>query len=322
MVLALIGATGLVGQEVLKCLPLHMASGLSLDILPVASQESMGRSVSFLGKSYEICRIEDALRQKPGMAIFSAGHTLSRLWAPRFAKAGAVVVDNSSAWRMDKHVPLLIPEINAKSYRDHTLIANPNCATIQLLMALYPLHMLWGLSKIIVSTYQSVSGAGADAYAQWQAELAGKQAKQSLPAKIHANVIPQIGTHLDNGYMDEEEKIIMESRKILDLPDLAAHATCVRVPVHRGHAISVYAQFKTNTNLKDARQTLMKAPGIVVNEPYNCPIDVSNSDDVYVGRLRKIEQDNKALALWVVADNLRKGAATNAIQCLKMIKKL
>jgi aspartate-semialdehyde dehydrogenase len=325
MKLAIAGATGLVGSTMLRVLEEHH---FPVDILmPAASSRSVGSSVHFRGESVAVLSMEATLAAKPDLALFSAGGEVSREWAPRFAEAGIPVIDNSSAFRMDAAVPLIVPEVNAAALKPgNRIISNPNCSTIQMVMVLAPLHRVYGLQRVVVSTYQSVTGTGYKAVAQLEAEtwnrLHPEQPKPVMriyPHPIDANVLPHIDSFLDNGYTKEEMKMIQETRKIMELPGLAITATTVRVPVLGGHSESVNAEFKTSLNLDSVREILRSAPGVLLhdapeNNVYPMPISSQGRDEVFVGRLRLDESQDNTLNLWIVADNLRKGAATNAIQ--------
>jgi aspartate-semialdehyde dehydrogenase len=323
MKLAVVGATGLVGQEVLKILENR---DFPVDeLLPVASARSVGKIVTFRGKDHTVISMEDAIALKPDVAIFSAGGGTSLEWAPRFAEVGCIVIDNSSAWRMSPDHKLIVPEINGESLRiDDRIIANPNCSTIQMVMALAPLHKEYGLKRIVVSTYQSVTGTGKAAVDQLTQERRGVEADMVYPHRIDMNVLPHIDVFLENGYTKEEMKMVNETRKILDLPDLAITATAVRLPVVGGHSESINVEFEKEFDMKDVIELLNSMPGVVVeddveNNVYPMPVTAHHKDEVYVGRLRRDEGQPKTLNMWVVADNLRKGAATNAIQIAEFL---
>lgn len=323
MKLAIIGATGLVGSKMLSILE---ERNFPLDkIIPVASAKSAGRIVKFAGKEHKVLSIQDALELKPDMALFSAGASTSLKWAPVFAASGCRVIDNSSAWRMDKKVKLVVPEINGTSLENNDMIiANPNCSTIQLVMALAPLHKQFKITRIIVSTYQSVSGSGIKAIQQLENEELGKEASNAYPHQIYRNCLPQCDQFLENGFTKEEMKIVNETRKILVEPKLKITSTAVRVPVTGGHSESVYVEFRDVYELEQVRNILSKEPGIELqddpgNNVYPMPLNADNSDLVYVGRLRKDLGTDKGLNLWIVSDNLRKGAATNAVQIAELL---
>ena len=322
MRLALIGATGLVGKTALNLL-----SRLPLtELIPVASERSVGKTLSFNGRNVRIESIERALELKPDIAIFSAGSEVSKKYAPLFARNGCYVIDNSSAWRMEKSVPLVVPEINNELLtHDKYLIANPNCSTIQLVMVLHPIARIYGLKKVIVSTYQSVTGSGYPGLAQLISEREERNAENpAYPYPIDLNCIPHCDRFLENDYTREEMKLVKESRKIMDMPDLPVHATAVRVPVIGGHSESVYVEVEKEFRIDDIRALLEKSPGIkVLDHPatnrYPMPAIAHNKDEVFVGRIRKDLDNDQGLGLWIVADNLRKGAASNAIQIAEII---
>ena len=320
MRLAIVGATGAVGQELLQ--------GLAERSYPVeklwlaASDKKKGRKLNYQSHTQTIHTVEEVLRQRPNVAIFSAGATTARKWTARFVEAGCRVIDNSSAWRMKEGCPLVVPEVNGDTLGDASIIANPNCATIQLVMALYPLQKHFGLCELTLSTYQAVSGAGNAALVQLSTERSGKSPKkQALPQPIHENIIPQIGP-IEKGHSEEERKIKQEVRKILQLPKLPVHVTCTRVPLVRGHSESVYLRTEKPVEVVDAISALRKQSGLKLYEKsYPTPQQATHQDLVHVGRLRKDEDDPYGLHLWVVADNLRKGAATNALQIMEAITK-
>ena len=322
MKLALVGATGLVGKTVLG-----MLSRLPVnELIAVASERSFGKTLTFNGKEVCIQSIEEALESKPDIAIFSAGSEISKKYAPLFSSNGCYVIDNSSAWRMDDSVPLVIPEINGDLLtRDHFLIANPNCSTIQMVMVLHPIAAKYGLKKVIVSTYQSVTGSGYSGLSQLISEREEQVVENPVyPYPIDLNCIPQCDSFLENDYTREEMKLVNESRKILNIPHLPVHATAVRVPVIGGHSESVYIELEKTFAIGDIRVLLEKSPGIkVLDEPrmnrYPMPAIAHNKDEVFVGRIRKDLDNDRALGLWVVADNLRKGAASNALQIASII---
>lgn len=321
MKIAVVGATGLVGTEILKVLE-ESALPLS-EVLPVASERSVGKKVLFKGKELAVLTPEAAIQQQPEFAIFSAGGSTSLTLAPRFAEAGIRVVDNSSAWRMDPEVPLVVPEVNPEVLgTEDMIIANPNCSTIQLVVALWPLHMAFGLERVVVSTYQSVSGSGQKGVDQLLAERDGRTDVKNYPHPIDLNLIPHIDVFDEEGYTREERKVMMESRKIMGLPDLAITCTAVRVPVMGGHSESVNIQFERPITAEGVKAVLKNSPGIkVVDEPetgqYPMPLYVRGQNDVFVGRIREDQSVENGLNLWIVADNLRKGAATNAVQIVE-----
>lgn len=322
MKLALIGATGLVGKTVLG-----MLSRLPVnELIAVASERSLGKTVPFNGKEVCVQSIEEALESKPDMAIFSAGSDISKKYAPLFSSNGCYVIDNSSAWRMDDSVPLVIPEINGDLLtKDNFLIANPNCSTIQMVMVLHPIAEKYELKKVIVSTYQSVTGSGYSGLAQLISEREEQIVENpAYPYPIDLNCIPHCDRFLENDYTREEMKLVNESRKILNIPHLPVHATAVRVPVIGGHSESVYIELEKTFAIPDIRVLLEKSPGIkVLDDPrmnrYPMPAIAHDKDEVYVGRIRKDLDNERALGMWIVADNLRKGAASNALQIASII---
>lgn len=318
MKLAVVGATGLVGHEILKVLE---ERGFPFDDLYlVASAKSVGQTIAFKGKDYIIKGIEEVVKLAPDIAIFSAGGGTSLEWAPKFAQAGTIVIDNSSAWRMDPAKKLIVPEINGNKLTiNDKIIANPNCSTIQMVLALAPLHAKYKLKRIVVSTYQSVTGTGKDAVQQMMDERKGINGPKVYPHTIDMNVLPHIDSFLDNGYTKEEMKMVNETRKILADQTIGVTSTTVRVPTIGGHSEAVNAEFHEDFNLSEVRSILATTPGIIVqddpkNNVYPMPINSQNSDEVFVGRLRRDESQPNTLNLWIVADNLRKGAATNAVQ--------
>ncbi len=319
MKLAIVGATGLVGQEVLRVLTEHRFS--LTELLPVASAASVGTTVMFQGQEVAVIALETALAARPDIAIFSAGAGPSREWAPKFAAAGTFVIDNSSAWRMEPEIPLVVPEINADTLTaEARIIANPNCSTIQLVLALSRLHRRYRLKRLVVSTYQSVTGTGKHAVAQLMEERAGHTATApAYPHPIDLNVLPHIDVFEANDYTKEEMKVVRETRKILADQTIGITCTAVRLPVLGGHSEAVNAEFYEEFELPDVRRILAETPGVeVVDEPatnrYPMPRDAHGHDAVLVGRLRRDESQPRTLNLWIVADNLRKGAATNAVQ--------
>ena len=325
MKIAVVGATGMVGQIMLKVL--EERNFPVKEIIPVASEKSVGKKIGFKGKEYSVVSMQDAIDMKPEIALFSAGGGTSLEFAPKFAEAGTTVIDNSSAWRMDVTKKLVVPEINADVLtQEDKIIANPNCSTIQLVMILNPLHKKYGLKRVIYSTYQAVAGSGQRGLDDLEANLKGEPSK-GYPHQIAFNALPHIDVFLDNGYTKEEEKMINETRKILNLPDLKVTATCVRVPVRYGHAVSVNVELEKPFELEDVIRAFEEKEGIIVqndgkNNVYPMPINAQGTDEVYVGRIRKDFSADNALNLWVVADNIRKGAATNTIQIAEtLIKK-
>jgi aspartate-semialdehyde dehydrogenase len=318
MKLAIVGATGLVGSEILEVVDLHKFK--YDELLLVASERSVGNKLSFQGKEHTIIGLEQAVAAKPDIAIFSAGGSTSLEWAPKFAEAGTVVVDNSSAWRMDPSKKLVVPEINAKDLRiDDRIIANPNCSTIQMVLALAPLHKKYTIKRIVVSTYQSVTGTGKAAVDQMMNERSGKDGDMVYPHKIDLNVLPHIDVFQDNGYTKEEMKMIKETKKIFGDDSIQVTATTVRIPVMGGHSESVNVEFAKDFDLTEVRKLLSETEGVIVqddpaNNIYPMPINSHKRDEVFVGRLRRDESQPNTLNMWIVADNLRKGAATNAVQ--------
>lgn len=316
--LAVVGATGLVGSTMLQVLeeqPLPVA-----DWLPVASPRSAGRRLALRDMERAVVGLEEAVAWAPDVALFSAGGATSLAWAPRFAAAGTTVIDNSSAWRMDPDCPLVVPEVNGHAIAPHhRIIGNPNCTTAQLVMALKPLHDRWGIGRGVVSTYQSVTGTGVAAVAQLDAERAGIPGERVYPHPIDRNCIPHCDAFTENGYTKEEMKVWNETKKILDDPAVALSCTAVRVPVVGGHSESVYLELRRDFELDEVRAALASFPGVVLrDEPaanaYPMPVTASGRDEVFVGRLRRDLSHPRGLHLWIVADNLRKGAATNAVQ--------
>lgn len=323
MKLAVVGATGLVGSEMLKVLG---ERNLRIDqLIPVASEKSLGKKVQFMEKTFPVVMPEEAIAQKPSFALFSAGGKVSLEWAPRFASEGITVIDNSSAWRMDPDVPLVVPEINADSIQEtNRIIANPNCSTIQMVMVLAPLHRHFRIKRIVVSTYQSVTGTGVKAVQQLLNERQGIKGEMAYRHPIDLNLIPQVDVFLENGYSKEEMKMVNETRKILSDSSISITATTVRVPVMGGHSESVNVEFDSDFDLSTVRALLSSTPGVVVQDDlsqsvYPMPLDCQGRDEVFVGRIRRDESREKSLNLWIVADNLRKGAATNAVQIAELL---
>ncbi len=318
MRVAVVGATGLVGQMMLKVLG-EREFPIS-ELLLVASERSVGKQIQYQDKKYTVIGMEEAIAAKPDVALFSAGGDTSKEWAPHFASVGTTVIDNSSAWRMDPTKKLIVPEINAHSLTDKDkIIANPNCSTIQLVMVLSPLHLKYKLKRIVISTYQSVSGTGSKAVQQLENELAGIDGEMAYPHPIHKNALPHCDVFMDNGYTKEEMKLAREPQKILDDRTFSVSATAVRIPTAGGHSESVNIEFYEDFDLKEVRHILEQTPGVTVvddpkNNRYPMPIDAHEKDEVFVGRIRRDETQRNTLNLWIVADNLRKGAATNAIQ--------
>lgn len=321
MKVAIIGATGLVGRKMRTMLKAHQVP--VDELLLAASASSVGIELELDGEYLKVQSIEEVLHAKPDVAIFSAGGSVSKEWALQFAEAGTTVIDNSSAWRMDEQVPLIVPEVNgALLTKSDKIIANPNCSTIQLMMAIFPLHQAYGLKKLVVSTYQSVSGSGNKALLQLFGERKEEEDYTKVyPHKIDLNCLPHCDEFQDNDYTKEELKLLNESRKILGLPQLLVSATAVRVPVIGGHSESVYAAFESEVNPADAKALLQDFKGVVLEDNpadniYPMPINAYEKDEVFVGRVRQAIGEKNALNLWVVADNIHKGAATNAVQIL------
>jgi aspartate-semialdehyde dehydrogenase len=318
MKLAVVGATGLVGQEILKVL--EERSFPFDELYLVASAKSVGLPMTFKGKEYKIKSMEEAVKLAPDVAIFSAGGGTSLEWAPKFAEAGSIVIDNSSAWRMDSTKKLIVPEINGHELTiDDRIIANPNCSTIQMVLALAPLHVRYGLKRIVVSTYQSVTGTGKDAVQQMMDERKGINGPKVYPHPIDMNALPHIDSFLDNGYTKEEMKMVHETRKILGNQKIGVTSTTVRIPSIGGHSEAVNVEFFEDFNISEVRSILASTPGVIVqddpkNNIYPMPINSKGRDEVFVGRIRRDESQPNTLNMWIVADNLRKGAATNAVQ--------
>ncbi|MFZ6011040.1 MAG: aspartate-semialdehyde dehydrogenase [Bacteroidota bacterium] len=318
MKLAVVGATGLVGQEILSVL--EERSFPFEELYLVASAKSVGQSIKFKGKEYKIKSIEEVCKLAPDIAIFSAGGGTSLEWAPKYAEAGIIVIDNSSAWRMDPTKKLIVPEINGHELTiDDRIIANPNCSTIQMVMALAPLHVRYRLKRIVVSTYQSVTGTGKDAVQQMMDERKGVKGNMVYPHPIDMNALPHIDTFLDNGYTKEEMKMVNETRKIIGDQTIGVTSTTVRIPSIGGHSEAVNVEFYEDFNLSEIRAILANTPGVIVqddpkNNIYPMPINSKGRDEVFVGRIRRDESQPNTLNMWIVADNLRKGAATNAVQ--------
>lgn len=318
MRVAVVGVTGMVGNVMLEVLKEHNFP--VTELIPVASEKSIGKKINFKGKEYSVIGLEQAVSLKPDVALFSAGASVSKEWAPRFAQVGTTVVDNSSAWRMDETKKLVIPEINADVLtKDDKIIANPNCSTIQMLVALAPLQAKYGIKRIVVSTYQSITGTGVKAVRQLENEYKGKKGEMAYHYPIHRNAIPHCDVFEDNGYTKEEMKLVRETKKILRDDTIAVTATAVRIPVVGGHSESINVELKTDFSIDEVRALLAKSAGIKVQDntdtnTYPMPIYAHGKDEVFVGRIRRDESQANTLNLWVVADNLRKGAATNTIQ--------
>jgi aspartate-semialdehyde dehydrogenase len=326
MKVAVVGATGLVGTKMLQVLAERNFP--VTELIPVASEKSIGKKILFNGKEYSIVGMQDAINAKPNVALFSAGGSTSLEWAPKFAEAGITVIDNSSAWRMDPTKKLVVPEVNANVLTaDDKIIANPNCSTIQLVVVLQPLHRQYKIKRVVVSTYQSVTGTGVKAVDQLMNERKGIQGEMAYKYPIDLNAIPHIDVFLENGYTKEEMKMTNETKKIMGDDSILLTATCVRIPTIGGHSESVNIQFENDFDLNDVRNILSNAPGIVLQDDtnnfiYPMPLHAHDKDETFVGRLRRDETQAKTLNCWIVSDNLRKGAATNAIQIAEeLIKK-
>lgn len=324
MKVAVVGATGLVGTKMLQVL--EERNFPVTELIPVASEKSVGKEVTFKGKGYKVVSAEDAIAAKPNVAIFSAGGSTSLALAPKFAEAGITVIDNSSAWRMDPTKKLVVPEINADALTpEDKIIANPNCSTIQMVVAINPLHKKYKIKRIVVSTYQSVTGTGKKAVDQLFNERKGEQGEMAYKYQIDLNVIPQIDVFLDNGYTKEEMKMVNETKKIMRDDSIKVTATTVRIPVVGGHSESVNIEFENDFDLDEVRELLRNAPGVVLqddiaNAEYPMPMWAHDKDEVFVGRLRRDETQPNTLNMWIVSDNLRKGAATNAIQIAEYLQ--
>jgi len=318
MKVAVVGATGMVGEVMLKVL--EERNFPVTELLLVASERSVGKKLTYKNKEYTVMGLADAVAAKPQIAIFSAGGETSLEWAPKFAEAGTTVVDNSSAWRMDPSKKLVVPEINANELtKDDKIIANPNCSTIQMVLALSQLHKKYKMKRIVVSTYQSVSGTGVKAVKQLENEIAGIEGDMAYPYPISRNVLPQCDSFLENGYTKEEMKLAREPQKIFNDKTFSVTATAVRVPTAGGHSEAVNVQFENDFDLADVRKIISETPGVVLQDnpatsTYPMPILAHDKDEVFVGRLRRDESQPNTLNMWIVADNLRKGAATNTIQ--------
>ena len=322
MLVAVVGATGLVGAKMLRVL--EERNFPVTQLLPVASERSWGKKVSFRGKEWTVMSADEAIARKPALALFSAGGAASGELAPRFAAAGCRVVDNSSFWRMDPEVPLVVPEINPDAIGpENYIIANPNCSTIQMVLPLAPLHKAYGIKRIVVSTYQSVTGAGQRGIEQLEAERAGGSGTK-FPHPIDLNILPHIDSFLPDGYTKEEMKMVNETRKILGDSSIAVSATTVRVPVKGGHSESVNVEFLKPFQLRDAVQLMADMPGVVIQDKpeenlYPMPLTAWEKDEVFVGRIRRDSSVENGLNLWCVSDNIRKGAATNAVQIAQLL---
>ncbi|MCC6691120.1 MAG: aspartate-semialdehyde dehydrogenase [Bacteroidia bacterium] len=325
MKVAVVGATGLVGTMMLRVL--EERNFPVTELIPVASEKSLGKEILFKGKGYKIVTPQDAIAKKPAIALFSAGGSTSLELAPKFAAAGITVIDNSSAWRMDKTKKLVVPEVNADVLtKEDKIIANPNCSTIQMVVALNPLHKKYTIKRVVVSTYQSVTGTGKKAVDQLMNERKGVKGEMAYAYPIDLNVIPQIDVFMDNGYTKEEMKMVNETKKIIGDDSILVTATTVRIPVMGGHSESVNIEFTNDYSVEDVRNLLSSTEGVVVvddikNLKYPMPKDAHNRDEVFVGRIRRDESQPKTLNMWIVSDNLRKGAATNAVQIAEYLIK-
>ena len=318
MKVAVVGATGMVGEIMLQVLAERNFP--ITELIPVASERSVGKKIEWQGKTYKVVSLQTAVDMKPEIALFSAGGETSLEWAPKFAAVGTTVIDNSSAWRMDETKKLIVPEINASTLtKDDKIIANPNCSTIQLVMTLAPLHTKYDIKRIVVSTYQSITGTGVKAVEQLENEYAGIKGEMAYKYPIHRNAIPQCDIFEDNDYTKEEMKLIRETQKILDDKTIAVTATAVRIPVVGGHSEAVNIEFENDFDITEVRKILHNTPGIKVQDntdtfTYPMPIYAEGKDEVFVGRIRRDGSQPNTINMWIVADNLRKGAATNTIQ--------
>ena len=325
MKIAVVGATGMVGNVMLEVL--EERNFPVTELLVVASERSVGKTIIYKGKEHTVIGLQDAIDQRPDIALFSAGGGTSLEWAPKFAAAGITVVDNSSAWRMDPSKKLVVPEINAGELTsDDKIIANPNCSTIQMVVALAPLHKKYGIKRLVISTYQSISGTGVKAVQQLENEYQGIKGEMAYPYPIHRNALPHCDVFEDNGYTKEEMKLVNETRKILNDDSIAVTATAVRIPVSGGHSESINIEFENDFEVNEVRQLLHETDGVVVQDnldtnTYPMPIYAHGKDDVFVGRIRRDESQANSLNMWVVSDNLRKGAATNTIQIAEYLIK-
>ena len=318
MRVAVVGATGMVGEIMLQVLAERNFP--ATELIPVASEKSVGKEIEWKGNTYKVVGLQTALDMKPEIALFSAGGETSLEWAPKFAAAGTTVIDNSSAWRMDATKKLVVPEINASVLtKEDKIIANPNCSTIQMVMALAPLHAKYDIKRIVVSTYQSITGTGVKAVRQLENEYAGIEGEMAYKYPIHRNAIPQCDSFEANGYTKEEMKLVRETQKILNDNTIAVTATAIRIPVVGGHSEAVNVQFENDFDVNEVRQILQNTPGVTVQDnletfTYPMPIYAQGKNDVFVGRIRRDESQPNTINMWIVADNLRKGAATNTIQ--------
>src|SRR5690242_1775972 len=325
MKIAVVGATGLVGSKMLQVL--EERNFPVTEMIPVASEKSVGKEVIFKNKRYKVVSAEEAIAAKPKIALFSAGGSTSLALAPKFAEAGVTVIDNSSAWRMDPSKKLVVPEVNANVLtKDDKIIANPNCSTIQMVLVLNPLHKKYKIKRVVVSTYQSVTGTGVKAVQQLENERNGVKGEMAYKYPIDKNALPHIDVFLDNGYTKEEMKMVNETRKIIGDQNIELTATCVRIPVVGGHSESVNIEFENVFDLEEVREILSKTPGVVVQDDvenfvYPMPLTAHEKDETFVGRIRRDESQANTLNCWIVSDNLRKGAATNAVQIAEYLIK-
>ncbi len=322
MRLAVVGVTGMVGQIMLKIL---FERNIKIkEFFPVASKKSVGKKITFGKKKFTVIGLNDVIKLKPDVALFSAGGSVSMEWAPKFSKIGCKVIDNSSAWRMKENIKLIVPEINASILKpSDTIISNPNCSTIQMLMAIAPIHKIYNIQRVVVSTYQSITGTGMKAVRQLESELNDEKKEMIYPHQIHKNALPHCDIFLENGYTKEEMKLVNETHKILD-SKINVTATAVRIPVVGGHSESINLTLTKPFETSDILELLSKANGVVVQDNpkenhYPMPIKAEGKDDVFVGRIRRDNSQNNGLNLWVVSDNLRKGAATNTVQILEYL---
>lgn len=325
MKIAVVGATGLVGSKMLQVL--EERNFPVTELIPVASEKSIGKEVTFKNKKYKVVSAEDAIAAKPDVALFSAGGSTSLSLAPKFAEAGITVIDNSSAWRMDPSKKLIVPEVNANELsKADKIIANPNCSTIQMVLVLNPLHKKYNIKRVVVSTYQSVTGTGVKAVQQMENERNNIEGEMAYKYRIDKNALPHIDVFLDNGYTKEEMKMVNETRKIIGDDSIQLTATCVRIPVVGGHSESVNIEFENDFDLQEVKDILSNAPGVVLQDDvenfiYPMPLSAHEKDETFVGRLRRDESQPNTLNCWIVSDNLRKGAATNAVQIAEWLLK-
>jgi aspartate-semialdehyde dehydrogenase len=325
MKVAVVGATGMVGEVMLQVLAERNFP--VTELIPVASEKSVGKEIEFKGKKYTVVGMQTAVDMKADVALFSAGGETSLLWAPKFAAAGTTVIDNSSAWRMDPTKKLVVPEINANTLtKEDKIIANPNCSTIQMVLVLAPLHQKYNIKRVIVSTYQSITGTGVKAVQQLENEYAGQQGEMAYKYQIHRNAIPQCDVFEDNGYTKEEMKLVRETKKIIGDDNINVTATAVRVPIVGGHSEAVNVEFSSDFDVNEVRNILHHTDGVVVQDntdtyTYPMPLYAQGKDEVFVGRIRRDESQPNTLNMWIVADNLRKGAATNTIQIAEYLAK-